>query len=226
LLVLLLLWIADWSSQPILAIKGAKVGDYNGGRSLSSLTGTSIIFEPHAVAGFSDMAAWRAQQAASGGVQAGTSLGGSGGGGGGGVTEGFEKRKSIAAIKDEGMVVIHKLIHLSFIHVFDVFPGLGMSEKPDYVVVKGTVVYIRHDNDPWYTACVGDNCNKKVTENMNGDWHCEKCNRDYPQCHRRYILNISMSDHSGSGWFSLFNDTVSVLLSVVIIHAYFVRLVG
>jgi replication factor A1 len=40
--------------------------------------------------------------------------------------------------------------------------GLGMSEKPDYVTLKGSVTYIRHDNDPWYAACPNAGCNKKV----------------------------------------------------------------
>lgn len=78
-------------------------------------------------------------------------------------------------------------------------------------------------------------CNKKVTETMNGEFHCEKCNKTFPtvrlffllysrlsysyylilsylilpiQCIRRYILSVSMADHSGSNWFTLFNDTV------------------
>lgn len=62
------------------------------------------------------------------------------GGGAGGPTP-LDQRITIASIKDE---------------------GLGMKEKPDYVSVKGTVTYIRHENDPWYTACPTPNCNRKV----------------------------------------------------------------
>lgn len=82
-----------------------------------------------------------------------------GGAGGAAGNESFDKRKTISAIRDE---------------------NLGMQEKPDYIVLKGTVVYIKHDNDPWYTACPNENCNKKVTENMQGEWFCEKCGQNFP----------------------------------------------
>lgn len=63
-----------------------------------------------------------------------------GGGAGGPIP--LDQRIAIASIKDD---------------------GLGMKEKPDYVTVKGTVTYIRHENDPWYTACPTPNCNRKVS---------------------------------------------------------------
>ena len=103
----------------------------------------------------------------------------------------LEKRKSIAAIKEESM---------------------GMNDKPDFITVKGSVSYIKHDNDCWYTACptagegqmyyavckpylhtyIHTGCNKKVNESMNGRFTCEKCNKDYDSCNRRYILSIQM----------------------------------
>lgn len=52
---------------------------------------------------------------------------------------------------------------------------MGMSDKPDYISVHGYVTYIKHDTDPWYTAC--PSCNKKVIENTAGKWTCEKCNK-------------------------------------------------
>ena len=37
-----------------------------------------------------------------------------------------------------------------------------MSDKPDYVSLKSSVSYIKHDSDCWYTACPAEGCNKKV----------------------------------------------------------------
>jgi replication factor A1 len=55
---------------------------------------------------------------------------------------------------------------------------MGLQEKPDYISVKGTITFIRHDTDPWYTACPVPGCNKKVTPSMGEvGWHCEKCNK-------------------------------------------------
>jgi hypothetical protein len=81
-------------------------------------------------------------------------------GGLGGGLDGFDKRKTISSIKDE---------------------MLGMSEKPDYITVKGTIIYIKHDTDPFYTACPTPNCNKKVVETMHGEFSCEKCNKQFPE---------------------------------------------
>ena len=49
--------------------------------------------------------------------------------------------------------------------------GVGLAEKGDYASFKATLTFIKHDaNDPWYTACPTDGCNKKVTEiNVSGD---------------------------------------------------------
>lgn len=55
-------------------------------------------------------------------------------------------------------------------------------------------------------------CNKKVSETMSGKFTCEKCNKEYDSCHRRYILSVQMADYTGNGWFSLFNDAAEKLL--------------
>lgn len=186
----------NWSSQPIVAMKGCKVGDYQG-RTLSTMNSSSIVMNPNIPEGI-ELHQWR-MQFQGGQLPTGSSLSGGGMNGAGGVggvggnnsVEPLEKRKNILAIKEE---------------------GLGMGEKGDFVTIKGAVIYIKHDNDPWYTACPTPNCNKKVIETMNGQYSCEKCNKLFPECHRRFILSINMADHTGSNWFSLFNDTVSILI--------------
>jgi replication factor A1 len=50
----------------------------------------------------------------------------------GGSVDPLEKRKAVSAIKEE---------------------GLGVSEKPDFITIKGSVNYIKHDTDCWYNAC-------------------------------------------------------------------------
>jgi replication factor A1 len=149
----------NWISQPIVAIKGVKIGDY-GGRSLSTLNSSAIFYDYSVLSEYHVLMSWK-NQFPPGGVQVGNSYStASAGPGGAGGNESFDKRKTMASIKDEAM---------------------GLGEKPDYIVLKGSVVYIKHDNDPWYTACPTDQCNKKVTENMSNDWFCEKCNKSFPQ---------------------------------------------
>jgi len=64
--------------------------------------------------------------------------------------------------------------------------GVG-KEKPDWASMKLSVVYIKHDNDPWYTACSQKDCKKKVIEGLQGGWRCEKCQVDMESCVRRYV---------------------------------------
>lgn len=190
----------DWNTNPIAAFKAVKVGDY-GGRSLSSGASTSISINPNIPQGF-QIHTWR-QQFQGGVIPAGTSL--SNGSSGGGAAETLEKRKGVAAIRED---------------------GLGLGEKPDYISLKASVTYIRHDNDPWYTACPSKDCNKKVTESMNGQFHCEKCNQGYETCERRYILSLTMTDATGNSWFSLFNDTAEKLLGKSAEELYQMRAQG
>ena len=81
-----------------------------------------------------------------------------------------------------------------------------MGEKPDYFTLKASVCFIKRDPDPWYTACTGPDCNKKVTESMSGRWMCEKCNKEYDECRRRYMLTVVLQDTSGQAWFTAFDD--------------------
>jgi replication factor A1 len=194
----------DWASRPIVAFKGVKVGDY-GGRSLSTTQSTGITLNPQIPEGA------RLNQYAMSfpnrEIPAGVSLSNQAGGAGAGNADTVERRKTTSSIKDE---------------------GLGNQEKPDYITIKATTTYIKHDNDCWYTACPTPNCNKKVTETLgnNSMWRCEKCRADFPNCHYRYILSAMVSDHSGGTWVSLFNDTAEKMLGVTAEHLAMLRKEG
>lgn len=117
----------DWSSSPIAAFKNVRVGDY-GGKSLSSAASTTVTLNPLIPEGEA-LHKWKVSFG--GAVPSGTSL--SGGSSQGGGLDSFDRRKLIASIRDE---------------------GLGLNpEKPDYITIKGTIVYIKHDTEPFYSAC-------------------------------------------------------------------------
>lgn len=95
-----------------------------------------------------------------------------------------EERKTIAQIKDE---------------------QLGMTEQPDYFSVKATIVFFKQEN-AFYPACPADGCNKKVIEDNEGGWRCERCDKSFPRPQYRYIVTISVNDHTGQIWLSCFDD--------------------
>lgn len=172
----------------IMAYKGVKVGDF-GGRSLGTVTSTAQQPYPQIPEGVR-LHEWKS--GFSGGVLPTAANLSSGGSGGGAAPESFDRRKTISAIKDE---------------------GLGMGEKRDYLTVRATVNYIKHDSDPWYTACITQTCNnKKVVAGMNGQFRCEKCNQTLDECNYRYVISSQFFDFSGNGWFTLFSDSGEKLL--------------
>ena len=173
-------------ATPVVAVKGAKVGEYQG-KNLSSLGTTMVVPNPDIPEGH-ELYRWKSQFKDA--LPAAQSMST---GGGDRAPDSIDKRKTVSCITDE---------------------RLGLGDKPDFVSVKGSVSFIKHDQDdgPWYTACPGDGCNKKVTQSMGDTWQCEKCARDYMTCNRRYILTASLADHTGTHWISLFDEAAQLLL--------------
>jgi replication factor A1 len=147
--------------NPVVVCKGVKVGDF-GGRSLSMFSSSTMLVDPDLPEAHG-MRGWYDEDGKKGGFKPFTNAGG-GGGGGGDAGANANERRTIGAVKDE---------------------GLGTNpEKQDYFNIRATVVYIKQEN-LFYTACPSDNCNKKVTLEGDNSWRCEKCDRTYPEPQRR-----------------------------------------
>lgn len=178
--------------KPVIAFKGVKVGDF-GGRSLSMFSSSTMMINPdipeaHGLRGWYD----HEGNAAAGNFKtfAGAGLGGLGTGGGAAGSNKAERRTIIQA-KEE---------------------GLGMTgDKPDYFNMRASVVYIKQEG-LYYPACPSQNCNKKVTQEDNDSWRCEKCDTTYPAPEYRYILAANVADHTDSMWISGFNDIGELLI--------------
>ncbi len=67
---------------------------------------------------------------------------------------------------------------------------LGMGDKADYFTSTATVVFAKKDNS-MYMACPSENCNKKVVDQNNGSYRCEKCGKDFDTFKWRMILAVS-----------------------------------
>lgn len=62
--------------------------------------------------------------------------------------------------------------------------------KADYFSSVATVVYLRKENC-MYQACPNQDCNKKVIDQQNGLYRCEKCDSEFPNFKYRMILSVS-----------------------------------
>uniref|UniRef100_A0A8D3BCZ9 Replication protein A subunit n=1 Tax=Scophthalmus maximus TaxID=52904 RepID=A0A8D3BCZ9_SCOMX len=90
---------------------------------------------------------------------------------------------------------------------------MGHGEKADYFTCLATVLYMRKENC-LYQACPSANCNKKVVDQQNGLYRCEKCNREFPNFKYRFLLYVSanLADFGDNQWVTCFQETAEVLL--------------
>jgi replication factor A1 len=182
--------------QPVVAIKGAKISDFSG-ISLSTTTSSVISMNPdipesHQLRGWYDsigMNLHHFSTMTSSTTNTHTSLSSTGTTYSGSITD--DDYKTLAQIKDE---------------------NLGFGEKPSYFTTKATVTVLRHDTSFAYASCPTPNCNKKVNEMGVNRFYCEKCQKEYPKCDHRYILNIGFTDHTNTSWLSCFNDIGTLIM--------------
>jgi replication factor A1 len=173
----------DLADNPVLAVKACRVSEF-GGRSLNSGFTSLFMVNPD----IKEAKALRQWYDTTGREVQTTSISASRSGGG------PTPRKTFAAIKDE---------------------NLGHREKGDYFTVRGTITFFQHDPEkpPWYNACPSERCNKKVTlDDVSGQWRCEKCDANYPNCDPRYILRFLACDATGSEWLTAFNESAQLLI--------------
>lgn len=186
----------DAGNYPIMAIRGARVSDYNG-RTLSTLSSSTIVMNPdmreaHELRGWFDAQGIHQESRS---ISMAASMGG-------GLASAKDDRKTISQIKDD---------------------HLGQGDKPDFFSLPATIVYIKSDATVSYTACPTDGCNKKVTEEGPNMWRCEKCSRVYDRCDHRYILSLQVADHTGQTWLNAFNETGEQLLGKTAEELYYLR---
>ena len=114
-----------FDNEPVITLKGCKVSDW-GGCSLSTFNSTFMDMDPPDIPEAAALKDWYAANKAS----SFTSLSTGGGGGGGARTDDkvVSERHTLASIKDL---------------------GLGYGEKPDWISVKGSLTFVKHDNPPW-----------------------------------------------------------------------------
>ncbi|XP_062220454.1 replication protein A 70 kDa DNA-binding subunit A-like [Phragmites australis] len=177
--------MVECEAFPVLAVKAGKVNDYSG-KSVGTISSSQLLMNPDLAEAHS-LRKWFE----CGGRDASTQS----------ISRDFtpaasrnEIRKTVAQIKDE---------------------SLGMGDTPDWVTVKATVIFFKTDSF-CYTACpnvVGDRqCNKKVTKSDSGNWFCDKCNQEFPECDYRYLLQLQIQDHSGTTWATAFQESGQELL--------------
>ncbi|KAL2348815.1 hypothetical protein Fmac_002815 [Flemingia macrophylla] len=178
--------ICDSGEFPVLATKGVRVNDFNG-KSVGTISTSQLFVEPDFPEAHT-LKRWFENEGKSVPTLSISR-----------ETSSFVKtdvRKTISQIKDE---------------------KLGTSEKPDWISVCANVSFIKVDNF-CYPGCpimIGDRqCNKKVINNGDGKWHCERCNQSIEACDYRYILSLQIQDHTGLTWVTAFQESGEEIMGI------------
>ncbi|KAL5550823.1 hypothetical protein UlMin_000999 [Ulmus minor] len=178
--------MCDSGVFPVLAVKSGRISDFNG-KSVGTLSSSQLLIEPE----FPEKIRLKEWFEREGRNTPSVSISRETAGVGR-----TEIRKTISQIRDE---------------------KLGTSEKPDWITIAGTVSFIKVDNF-CYTACplmIGDRqCNKKVTNNGDGKWRCDKCDQSIDECDYRYILQLQIQDHTGLAWVTAFQEGGEEIMGV------------
>ncbi|KAI1389773.1 replication factor-a protein [Hypoxylon trugodes] len=176
----------SFAAQPesIVAFKGVKVSDF-GGRSLSLLQSGTMSIDPD-IEEAHRLKGWYDSQGRTDSFANHNNMSSMGN-----ATGRVDQTRVISQVKDE---------------------GLGM-ENTDYFNLKATIVYIKQENFA-YPACSSEQCNKKVVDQGDGTWRCEKCNISHAKPQYRYIMSVNVNDHTGQLWLSCFDDVGRVIMGM------------
>jgi replication factor A1 len=172
----------DAQPESVVAFKGMRVSDF-GGRSLSLLSSGTMSVDPD-IPEAHRLKGWYDASGRTDNFSTHNNLATVGG-----ATGRKDQDKTIFQVKDE---------------------NLGMEDQ-DYFTLKATIVYIKQESFA-YPACKNENCNKKVVDNGDGTWRCEKCDVNHDRPEYRYIMTVNGEDHTGQLWLSCFDDVGRIIM--------------
>lgn len=165
--------------HPVIAFKGVRVGDF-GGRSLGMVMSSTMHPSPDVNEHYL-LKGWYEGEGSKSSFKAY-----SGAGSGGTDLNNPKDRKTIDQVLNEGL-------------------GQDQTGKVDAFSVLATLHYIKNTN-MWYPACKSEGCNKKVTQEGDGQWQCIKCDRTFPEPEYRYLFTGGITDLTGHLWVNGFNE--------------------
>ncbi|XP_071626568.1 replication protein A 70 kDa DNA-binding subunit-like [Temnothorax longispinosus] len=166
----------DGSNNPILSIKGARVGEFNGGKNLSLINSSVLEKDPD----LPEAHRLRGWYTAVGHSENAKSLSRAGGSG--------DFNAPLCTFQEATEARLGEKMNL-----------------PDSFTVVAIVNMIRVEN-AIYKACPVDGCKKKLIDQSTGVFRCEKCNKDYPNFTYRLLASMSVVDATGSRWITAFSE--------------------
>lgn len=176
----------DCSGRHVLVIKNVKVSDF-GGRSLSCLNSSQILKDPD-IPQAHTLQGW------------------------------FLKNEETTTFKEyqadrsgsagtnsmgSGGGDIRPLMHLK--------NSCIAGDKAEYFSSIACILQVKLDN-ALYKACPKENCNKKLSDQGDSRYRCEKCQETTTEYKYRLLLQMNIADHTHQIWVTAFQDTAETIL--------------
>ncbi|XP_017888998.1 replication protein A 70 kDa DNA-binding subunit [Ceratina calcarata] len=189
-MVVLTLWGTDAeqfdsSNNPVVAIKGARVAEFGGGKTLSIFSSSVLQIDP-------DM------------PQAHRLRGWFNAGGRNEMVKSLSKTMGAGAVDMSGPFTTFAEAKKK---------ELGFHGHAEMFTVKATVQLIRAEN-AIYKSCPSEGCKKKLIDQSNDMYRCEKCNKEYPNYRYRLLTHMSLADWSANQWVTAFSGEAEKILGL------------
>lgn len=172
----------DCRDNPVIAIKNAQVKEFMGGKTLGGISSTVMKINPDIERGHV-LRGWFDNHGSGGNFNTLSAKSGAGGG---------------------------ALEFVTFHEVKERKLG-NNNDKPDYFTSVGMIHAFKQQNMT-YKACPNADCNKKLVDNNDGTFHCDKCNADTSTYKNRLLTNVLYGDWTSNRWVTLFADLAEQVL--------------
>ncbi|XP_043191580.1 replication protein A 70 kDa DNA-binding subunit-like [Amphibalanus amphitrite] len=169
----------DAAGNPVVAIKGARLSDFNG-CSLSSGGNSKLQLNPDIDQTYK-LKGWYENE---------------------GVNM-ESKSISTRAARPDNFKTFAQAKH----------ENIGGTGEPGYYSVCATILQLRSENC-LYQSCPNGDCKKKVIDQQNGTFRCEKCNEQFSEFRWRALMQMNVADMTDNQWVTAFQETAEAVLGI------------
>ncbi|XP_037089314.1 replication protein A 70 kDa DNA-binding subunit-like [Pollicipes pollicipes] len=91
--------------------------------------------------------------------------------------------------------------------------NIGAGGEAGYYSVCATVLQLKSENC-LYQSCPNGDCKKKVLDQQDGTFRCEKCNQAFQEFRWRLLVQMNVADMTGNQWVTAFQETAESVMGV------------
>ncbi|KAI4484282.1 hypothetical protein M0804_007738 [Polistes exclamans] len=171
------------NNHPVIAIKGARIGEFNGGKNLSTLMSSVLQIDPD-IPEAHKLRGWY------------NTIGMS------------DQVKNLSTSNKSG------IMNGEWLSLQDAIDLLNDKKCSSVIYIGKLIVSSIRSENVIYKSCPVEGCKKKMIDQANGMYRCEKCNKEYPSFKYRVLASINFCDWITCQWAVAFSEEAEKVLSI------------